>query len=191
MINFASKQPNNPKKAPELIFSPQDLTKLMESDLPKTTFLKGEYKEVAALLEKLAIVERRAEAKLSAWKNDPEAFSKLTEGIDTEKHAIRKKLHDIFLSEHDYPNGPQMILMPSDVHANKHSVHLLKFRDEEMDNLAGNIEVLVRFERELETYLTNQHGMGAVARQEMIRNTQEQIRAAKEHLTYILTGYSS
>jgi len=55
-----------PQKQPELILSPADVSKLQKSNLQGTQFANEEYREIAELLEKLAVLERRAETKIAS-----------------------------------------------------------------------------------------------------------------------------
>ncbi len=192
MINFVYEQPEKrekPQKPPELILSPSDVGKITKSNLPSAKFAKEEYKEIAVLLEKLAILERKAETKLRAWKHDPEEYRQLSEEIERDVHETRKRLHDIFLSSHSYPDGPQLPLMPSDAYEHDNTFANLQFRNFDLHNIAHNIEMIARFEQELESYLTRWSDLEGKEREAMIRDTVERIREYKDHLTKILTGY--
>jgi hypothetical protein len=174
---------------PILIFSPADLARTLGSDLEYTEFPNPLYREIADLLERLAVVERSAEVKLRAWKHEREVFRDLSRELQTERDSVRKRLHDIFLKQHNYPHGPQIVLMPSDVYKHRDQHSALQFRDRDMENLVHNIGLIAAFEQELESYLTRQDGLEQGERQAMIRNTIECIRKTRDHLTKILTGY--
>ncbi len=174
---------------PTLIFSPADLARTIRSDLEHTEFANPLYEEIASLLERLAVVERTAEVKLRAWKHNAEALRDLSEEIQRERDSVRGRLHDIFLKEHQYPQAPQIVLMPSDVYKHRDQHNTLQFRNSDMENLVHNISLIAAFEQELETYLTRQDGLEQGEREAMIRNTLTCIAGTKDHLTKILTGY--
>lgn len=172
---------------PDLILSPSDVSRIMRSNLSQTKFAKGEYREIAELLERLSIFERTIETKLRAWSHDAKSFESLRKHVHEGVFDARKRMHDILLSKHEYPAGTQLILMPSDAYAqNSFAEH--SYRNLEMHNLAHCISVIACFEQELESYLTRQDGLDEPERQAMISDTLRHLFANKDHLTKILIG---
>ncbi|HVW67228.1 MAG TPA: hypothetical protein VHA78_05905 [Candidatus Peribacteraceae bacterium] len=179
---------NNSSEQPELILSPADVSKITKSNLHSTKFANAQYAEIAQLLEDLSVLERAAETKLRAWKHDKETYEDLSQQIETDMHNARKRMHDILLAEHSYPHGPQLVLMPSDSYAHD-NFHSHTFKDDDMQNLAHNIQMIASFEQELETYLARRGGYEEGERQAMIKDTLYRLHQHKDHLTKILTGY--
>lgn len=188
MIRVASSSSES-QGQPQLIFSPSDVGRIYQSDLHKTEFASQLYAEIAELLERLAVLERTAETKLRVWQHDHESCDELAREIGEGKDQARRRMHDIFLSKHTYPEGPQMILMPSDVYRYRDSHSQLSFRNLDLKNLAHFVDMVACFEQELETYLTRQGGYEEPERLAMIRDTLGHIRGNKDHLTKILTGF--
>jgi ElaB/YqjD/DUF883 family membrane-anchored ribosome-binding protein len=182
MVNLPS------DKQPRLIFSPNDLRVHPNSDLERTRFANFEYEEIAELLQELAILERTAETKLRAWKHDTESHEEISSEIEERMNAARKRMHELLLGTSTYPEGAQLMLMPSDAYS-KDYLESFQFRDRDTQEIARNITMIARFEQELETYLTRQGGYEEAERQAMVRNTLRRLEQTKDHLTKILTGY--
>ncbi len=187
MVALPAQPSREPEKQPSLILSPSDLSRAPDNSLDDIDFTNSVYAGIAQLLEQLAIVERRMEAQPQT--QDGQESHDISADVVDEKHRTRQRLHDIFLRDHDYANGPQMVLMPSDVYAHPLSHNKLRFRDTTLKEIARYIDTIATYEKELESHLTNRDSLDKLERQAMIASTLGHLKSHKDHLTKILTGF--
>ncbi len=175
---------------PALILCPNDVRRVPQSNLDRIAFSNPRYRDIAKLLEELAILQRRRETVLPFWAHEKDTHQRLEGDIKEESLRKRGELHKLLLKDSKYPEKPRLILMSCDVERNACDYEGVEFASTETRIIAEEIAALATLEYKYELCVTRQDGLTQAEVSSWIPQLIEKMMRVRQALTRMLTGIS-